>query len=241
MSGPRAAMAFLTPFGGATPPTDTAFGWFPVVGAGLGASLGLLWWGAGRAWPRPVAAALVVLADLALTGLLHFDGLVDSVDGLFAPVERSRRLAIMADPQVGAFGAVVGAAVLVLRFAALSVLAPSVLLLAGLWCGSRAFMAVVPALVPYARADTGGLATGFLGEGRGPAVIAASSGVAGLVTATALWHPLAGPVSALAGGCAAAGVVWLGRRRLGGYTGDVLGAAGVVFETVALVVAAARW
>jgi cobalamin synthase len=40
---------------------------------------------------------------------------------------------------------------------------------------------------------------------------------------------------------AAIGVVALARRRLGGYTGDVLGASGVVLETVGLVVAAARW
>ncbi len=241
MSGPRAAVAFLTPLGGAAAPRGSALGWFPAVGAAIGALLGVLWWGAGRAWPRPVAAAVVVAADLAITGLLHVDGLVDSADGLLPPLDRARRLAVMAEPQVGAFGVVCAAAVLVLRFAALDVIAPSVLLLAGLWCGSRTVMAVVPALVPYARAETGGLASAFVGAGRAPAVVAGASGVLGLVTLTALWRPVAGLVAAAAGLVAATGVVWLGRRRLGGYTGDVLGAAGVLFETVALVAAAARW
>ena len=55
------------------------------------------------------------------------------------------------------------------------------------------------------------------------------------------WHPLAGP-AALAGAAAGGAVVaTLAQRRLGGFTGDVLGATGVVAETVGLVVAAARW
>jgi adenosylcobinamide-GDP ribazoletransferase len=51
----------------------------------------------------------------------------------------------------------------------------------------------------------------------------------------------AGPVTALAAAGGFAAVVGLARRRVGGYTGDVLGAAGVVAETVGLLVAAARW
>jgi len=45
----------------------------------------------------------------------------------------------------------------------------------------------------------------------------------------------------IAGVTAAGLVLWLARRRIGGFTGDVLGACGVLFETSALVVAAARW
>ena len=55
------------------------------------------------------------------------------------------------------------------------------------------------------------------------------------------WRRLGGGVALAAALVGAAGVLWLALRRLGGFTGDVLGAAGVVFETVALVVASARW
>jgi len=217
--------------------------WFPAVGAAMGGLLGLLWWSTEHIWPASVAAAIVVGADLALTGLLHIDGLVDAADGLLPHLERDRRLAVMREPSVGAFGIAAGAVVLLARYAALGSVRPSILLLTGIWCGSRAIMAVIPSLVRYARADTGGLATAFLSEGRAavPAIMAAATGTAGLLCATMLWRPLAGAVAALSGLAAVALVIWFAVRRIGGFTGDVLGAAGVVFETVALIVAAARW
>jgi adenosylcobinamide-GDP ribazoletransferase len=242
VSGPRAAVSFLTPFGGATAPTPSAFGWFPAVGAAMGALLGVFWWAAAHIWPAAVVAAIVVGADLALTGLLHMDGLVDCADGLLPHLSRERRLAVMREPTIGAFGIAAGAAVLLARFAAISSIHPSVLLLTGIWCGSRTVMAVAPSVLPYARADEGGLATSFLSAtGRRPALIAAITGVAGLTSAAMLWRPLGGAVAALSGLAAAVLVLAFARRRLGGFTGDVLGAAGVVFETTALVVAAARW
>ena len=100
--GLRQAVAFLTPLGGARAPSSDALRWFPVIGLGLGLALGGIWWGAGRLWPAPVAAALVVAADLGLTGLLHVDGLTDSADGLLPPLDRERRLEVMAAPDVGA-------------------------------------------------------------------------------------------------------------------------------------------
>jgi adenosylcobinamide-GDP ribazoletransferase len=235
-------VAFRTPLGGAAPPSPTAFAWFPAVGAAIGALLGLLWWSTEHIWPPAVAAAIVIGADLALTGLLHIDGLVDAADGLLPHLERSRRLAVMGEPTVGAFGIAAGAVVLLARFAALETTRPSIVLLVGIWCGSRAVMAVVPSVVPYARADTGGLATSFLAPGRvAPGVVAAVTGIAGLFGAAMLWRPLGGAVAALSGLAAAAVVVAFANRRVGGFTGDVLGAAGVMFETVAMVVAAARW
>ena len=78
----RAALAFLTPWPGARLPTPRALRWFPLVGALLGFVLGGLWWVTAKAWPLPVAAAIVVVADLALTGMLHLDGLADCADGM---------------------------------------------------------------------------------------------------------------------------------------------------------------
>jgi adenosylcobinamide-GDP ribazoletransferase len=237
--GLRGAVGFLTPLGGAAGPTPGAVAWFPVVGAAVGLALGGFWWVVARAWPAPVVAALVVAADLALTGMLHFDGLLDSADGLLAHLDRDRRLAVMAGPEVGAFALAVGVAVLLGRFGALASLRPAPLLLAALWCASRTLMAATMRAVPYARAsDGGGLASSFLG--RAEAVTLVAGGVAALAMAAA-WRPVAGPVAVLAAAAAGTGVVLLGRHQLGGFTGDVLGAAGVVAETVGLIVASARW
>jgi adenosylcobinamide-GDP ribazoletransferase len=150
-----------------------------------------------------------------------------------------RRIEVMAEPGVGAFGVGVGAAAVVLRLVALDATAPSVLLLAGLWCASRTLMATAAVLVPYARRE-GGLASSFLGARRNLLPVVAP-GTGASIALLLAWNRRAGGVviaAALVGGVA---VVALARRRLGGFTGDVLGAAGVVAETLGLVVAAARW
>src|SRR3954451_21883132 len=114
----RRALAFLTPLpvGRAGAPDRRSLAWVPVVGALIGLALGGIWWGAEHIWPPAVAAALVVLADLALTGMLHMDGLVDSADGLLphAPTEgheeeggRQWRLDVMQQADIGAFGVVI--------------------------------------------------------------------------------------------------------------------------------------
>jgi len=239
---PRAALAFLTPLGGAVEPTPGALAWFPVVGALLGALLGYVWWLGTHLWPVAVAAVLVVVADLALTGLLHFAGLVDAADGLLPHLSRSRRLEVMAEPTVGAFGIGVAGLVLIARFAALASMRPSVILLVGIWCGSRTIMAVAATVLPYARSEAGGLASAFRAiDDRRPGIVAGALGLAVTLACLLAWRRLGGGVALAAGVVGAAGVLWLALRRLDGFTGDVLGAAGVIFETVALVVASARW
>jgi cobalamin 5'-phosphate synthase/cobalamin synthase len=244
----RRAVAFLTPLGRATVPDATSFMWFPVVGAAIGAVLGLLWWGLARVWPPEVVATVVVVADLGLTGMLHIDGLIDTADGLLPPhADRERRLQVMSDPAAGAFGTTATVAVLLLRWAGLSAIHPSVLLLVGIWAASRTLMAAVALTLPYARTE-GGLASAFLapeGAGTAPAatvrLVVVLSGACLALAGCLLWKPLGGAVTLVAEGAAGAAVVWLAVRRIGGFTGDVLGAAGVVAESVALVVAAARW
>ena len=236
MSGPRRAIGFLTVLGGATEPSPAAVAWFPVVGAGFGFGLGLLWWTADRLWPAAVAAALVVVVDLAVTGFLHADGLVDSADGLLPHLDRDRRLEVMAAPDIGAFGVWVAISTFALRWAALVALRPNPFLLASLWCASRTAMAVTITWVPYAREE--GLASAF-GSQKNRGVLAIGLPLAVLLAG--MWHGLAGLLAVIAGVGAAAMVVGLARRRVGGFTGDVLGAAGVMAETTGLVVAAAKW
>jgi len=232
----REAFAFLTVLGGPAPPTPRALRWFPLVGAAVGAAVGGVWWLADRAFPALLAAALAVTADLAVTGLLHVDGLADAADGLLPHADRARRLEIMRTAGVGAFGAAVLGTVLVLRVGALAARPADVGLLVGLWCASRTVVAVAPVWIPYAR-DTG-LAAPLLERPASPLVAVALAPAAALATVTVGW------VGGVAVGAAVLGVVLvlgLAWRRVGGFTGDVLGAAIVVGETVGLVVAAARW
>ena len=212
-----------------------ALPWFAVVGAMLGAILGGTWWLADRLWFEPLAATIVVTVDLALTGMLHVDGLADSADGLLPHAERPRRLEIMRTPDVGAFGVAVVALALLLQVGALATRAVSVPLMIGVWAAARAVVASVPAFVPYAR-DTG-IASGLL-EHAPPwpvLIVVPAAAVAAIGTG------FAGVAGVGFGVAAGVGVVLTARRRLGGFTGDVLGATVVVVQTVGLVVAAARW
>lgn len=239
----REALAFLTPFGGAATPSSKALWWFPVVGAGQGLVLGVIWWTADRVFPALVVGVIVVVSDLVITGMLHLDGLADSADGLLAPLDRQRRLDVMSTPEIGAFGVGVVISVLMMRVAALAALTPSLFLLAGLWCASRTAMAAGVSLIPYAR--TSGLASAFLDSNKPGWVLVGMGGVGSLVLA------LIGAVVVDADGVGIFGVAGVGlgafavlqlaRRRIGGFTGDVLGAAGVVGETLGLVLATARW
>jgi adenosylcobinamide-GDP ribazoletransferase len=245
----RKAMAFLTPLGGASVPSPGALDWFPIVGAVIGLAVGGVWWLAARAWQPVAAAGVVLVADAALTGYLHYDGLADAADGLLPPMSPQRRLEVMADPAVGAFGAVTVVLVVVLRFGAFASTSAAPLVVGALWCGSRAAMAVVARCLHYAR--PGGLATAFVTDGEGQsahqgrgvagALVPGTIGVAlglGMAVAGRGAHGLAAMAGELA---AIALVVVFAQRRIGGFTGDVLGAAGVVGETVGLLVLAAKW
>jgi adenosylcobinamide-GDP ribazoletransferase len=232
----REAFAFLTVLGGARTPTPRALRWFPVVGAAIGALVGAVWLGANEVFPSLLVAALAVAADLAVTGMLHADGLADATDGLLPHADRARRLEIMRAPDVGAFGIAALGAVLLLRFAAFATQSADVLLVIGIWCAVRTLVAVAPSWLAYARES--GVASPLLTEptSRWPLVA-----VLPAAAAAALGIGWPGLVAIAAAATAVIGVLGLARARIGGFTGDVLGAAIVVGETVGLVVAGARW
>lgn len=236
MSGLRSAFSLLTVFGKGAAPSPAAPQWFCVVGLLLGVAIGGMWWAASLIWPPAIAALVVLIADMGFTGMLHLDGLADSGDGLLPHMDRARRLEVMAQPDIGAFGVVIVAALLLSRFAALTSLTPAPLLIAALWGAARAGMALAMTRLPYAR--PGGLAQSFSGARRPGLVVA---GLVACFGVAAIWDPVAGPVAVGLALMGAAAVLGLGSRRLGGYTGDVLGASGVTAETVGLLAAAARW
>lgn len=236
----RAAVGFLTIFGGASRPDGRTMAWFPAIGAAIGLALGGVWWAAAELWPPLLAAVVVVAADLLITGLLHVDGLSDSADGLLPPLgSRERRLAVMADPTAGAFGVAVVATMLALRVGALAAIRPDALGLAAIWCASRTLMATAALGLTYVR--PGGLASDFVGPAARRLVWPVTLG--GLLVAGALaaagngWHGLIALTATIGGGAL---VLWLAHRRIGGYTGDVLGAAAMTAETTGLLALAAR-
>ena len=236
MSGLRDAVGLLTTLGRRGGSLHArALGWFPLLGAALGALVGACWWAADEVWTPLPAAVLVVVVDLAVTGMLHVDGLADSADGLLPHADRDRRLAIMRAPDVGAFGVAIVGIALIALVAALASQPVSVLLVIGLWMAGRSLVAAVPALVPYAREQ--GIATPLLdGAPRWPLVcVPIAAAIAALETGAR------GATAVVVGVAAGIGVLALARRRLGGFTGDVLGATIVVVETIGLLVAAARW
>ncbi len=236
-----AAVRFLTlvpmpgPAGGGE--LRAAARYFPLVGAAVGAAGGCaaeaaLWAGFG---PQ-LAAVFAVAAQLALTGALHEDGLADSADGLCGGRDRAARLAIMRDSAVGTYGVLALAAVLAARAGALAELAPAGALAAAMaasGAASRAAMTAAMRLLPPARGD--GLAARAGRPGGAGMALA-------LLTAAVCAAPLVGGGAlALAGGAAAgaAAVGAFARRRIGGATGDVFGAAQAVSEAAALCALAA--
>lgn len=236
------ALRFLTvvPVPGREPAGAAALGraawWFPVVGLLIGAVLVLVDRLGVAIWPPTVAAAMVVTVWKVASGGIHLDGLADSLDGL-AGHDAARRLAIMRDSRIGVFGAAGLILHLVLLITALAslpgALRPRVLLLAAL------LGRVAPLLAgAWLRPATPG-------QGLGAAFAASLSRWAGPVHALAVggvvWC-LLGPAGV---GVAAAG--WAGAllcgmlvaRRLGGLTGDVLGAVVELAELFTVLAAAA--
>jgi adenosylcobinamide-GDP ribazoletransferase len=142
----------------------------------------------------------------------------------------------MAEPAIGTYGAVAVSVALLLRTTSLAAIEPDALLLAAIWCASRTAMAVIARALPYARGE--GLATSFLG---GSWVGVAIGGSIAALALGFLAYGGVGLLSVVVALGTGSLVALIALRRLGGYTGDVLGAAGVIGETVALLVAASSW
>ncbi|HWM12269.1 MAG TPA: adenosylcobinamide-GDP ribazoletransferase [Solirubrobacteraceae bacterium] len=229
----REAIAFLTvlPAGGGRLGPRAA-PWFALVGAAVGALVGGAALGLAELMPPLLAGALAVALELAITGALHADGLADSADGLGGR-DRDRALAIMRDHALGAYGASALVLDLLVKSAALGALAQAgeLLPVVAAFALSRAAALPLAAVLPYARP----------GEGTGRALDGLTLRVAALGAVPAL------ALAAFAGAYAAvavalvvtAGVGALAHRRLGGVTGDVMGAAIELTATAALVTAVA--
>lgn len=211
-----------------------AAGWFPVVGLVLGGCLALASLGVDRVVPPGVGGMLLVALWAALTGGLHLDGLADTCDGLGGAWSRERALAIMRDARSGPYGVAAIVLVLGLKAAALASLPEGLAWRALLLAPTlgRAGPLLLVRLCPPARPDGAGHA--FAAGARWPAV------AAGGVIAVAVSVLTLGPWGALPVGAAGLFVWRLSaylRRRLGGFTGDTLGALVETIEAGVLTLA----
>lgn len=205
---------------------------FPLVGLLVGALLFALDLALARLLPREPRAALLIVATIALTRALHLDGLMDCCDGLFGGFTPERRLAIMRDSRVGAFGVLGAITILLLRYGGLValdggwrivglLLPPTV----GRWGMTLAIVAF-----PYARATGMGLA---FKEAARPWHLGLAT-LAAVGIGVGVWLPWGGVALV-----AAAFVALVAARfmvgRLGGLTGDCYGAINELVEAALLI------
>jgi adenosylcobinamide-GDP ribazoletransferase len=238
MTGLGSAVTFLTrvPMRPATPLSPEALPWFPVVGAVLGLVAAAVH-AAGYLVAAPLlAAALAVATTVLLTGALHEDGLADAADAWGGASTREAALRILRDPRHGTYGVLALVLSVGLRVAALASLPPTVAItvLSSVHAISRG--ALVPLLwaSPPARPD--GLASRLAGQVPTlTVVLTALATVAIGVVLLAVWVVPAVIVTF----AIVTTVRWLAMRRIGGITGDVLGAAQQLVEVALLVMLAA--
>ena len=234
LSAPAVAAMFLTrlPVRGPRVALAGAVVAFPLVGILVGAMGGGAFWLAALAGLPPLASALIALAaTVILTGALHEDGLADAADGLAGHTAEDS-IRIMRDSRTGGYGVLAMVFSVGLRAAALAAIAdPLAVVMAMVAVGaiSRAAMPAVMLALP------GATSTG-LGAAAGKP--AAADTLFGIAVAALLALALLGPAGALAILAAATVatlvIAALARRRLGGYTGDILGAVQQLAEIAAL-------
>jgi adenosylcobinamide-GDP ribazoletransferase len=238
-----AAIRFLTIFpapnyeDSATADLRASVGWFPVIGLMLGIVAALAGWLMQRLGVPPLLmSVLLVTLMLSFSGGLHLDGLSDTADGFLSSRTRDRTLEIMRDSHVGAMGVLAIVVMILLKFAAIASVGyrgvvPAALLMP---VAGRCALVFQMAVLPYARQS--GLASVFY-ERRprwsaawAACVLAvAACGATGLIRGAVIW-----------GVCVIGSLVFSSYvyRKIGGATGDTLGAACEWVEAVPVVLLA---
>ncbi|CAB1077773.1 Cobalamin synthase (EC [Olavius algarvensis Delta 1 endosymbiont] len=200
--------------------------YFPIVGIVLGILLALFDYVAVSFWGRPVASLLDVVFLVLLTGAFHIDGLADAADGLLGQRPKEKILAIMKDSRLGTMGLVAIVAGLAIKWAGISSLNDHrALLLIVVPAYARAGMLFGMRYLPYGRSG-GGTGADFFNHHldlyafRGLAV---PLGISVFLGWQAIWLITCFAVIT-------AGLIHYYKRRLGGITGDMLGAMAEILE-----------
>jgi adenosylcobinamide-GDP ribazoletransferase len=223
--------------------------YFPLVGGIVGLINVAVWWLSSQWFPRAVAVGLMLAASLLLTGAFHEDGLADICDGLGGGNTRERALAVMKDSRIGAFGALGLLMLLGLKWSTLVALPTAGFALivvaahvVSRWCSIGLIWAL-----RYARADGEGKSREFdgglpgvewlLSGAIGLAAVAITAIGSGAATSTSLVSAAAAGFGAAAGSAVMAAAYFT--HRIGGYTGDCLGAVQQLSELTFLLGAVA--
>jgi adenosylcobinamide-GDP ribazoletransferase len=230
-----------------TPDMVLALPWFPAVGLLVGGLLALADRILAPVTGLALRSALLLAVTAGLTGMLHFDGFIDCCDALLGTRPSERRLEILRDSRVGAYGVVGGGLLLLIRFAALAALArPDLRLLALLIAPLLGRWSMVYAIARFPYARPAGLGSAFRAHGRhlalatlGACVALAVLGVA-VAVSVAPAHPwsLVPLVACVALAALLVTLVvthWISRRLDGGLTGDAYGALNECVEVATLV------
>lgn len=214
-----------------------AAGWFPLVGAAVGALGGGVRVGCEPLVGRTVATVLGMIAIVIVTGALHLDGLADTADGLGARGDVRRRLEVMRDSATGVYGTLAVVAWALLMLTAVASLDADRALRALIAAGALARLAALlhAAGTRPARAD--GLGAAFKATRR--ALIAGAA--TAVAVALAVGGAYAGGVAVGATLLVAASSVVFARRTLGGRTGDTLGATVALTEAAVCTALLAVW
>lgn len=209
--------------------------YFPLVGAVVGAIAAGVYCAAALVLPAPVAAVLSTAASICITGAFHEDGFADTCDGLGGGLTRERALEIMKDSRVGAYGAIGIVCMLAAKLSALATLPPRQAVAALLLAHPLSRLAATALIwkLDYVRGEGKAKPLAQQMTSAEFAIAAATACLpAVLLLATGWSTPGAVTAAAIAALVAA---LWLGRlfvRRLGGYTGDCLGAVQQLAETL---------
>ena len=205
-----------------------AMAWFPLVGLIIGAALAGVRWAMALAFGPLLASALTLAAWVAVTGGLHLDGAVDCFDALALAAPAERRLAVLKDVHVGAYGVVGAALLLLIKWLAIGE-APWPALVAAPVLGRMALVYVTAA---FAYARPSGMGAAFKAQLSARCVAVAALATLACVLLLGTWRgALAAGFSWLAAWATGA---WAARQLGGGITGDVYGLACEVVEVVAL-------
>lgn len=214
-----------------------ALAWFPVVGGAVGGLAGAVRIVFDHLLGRGPSTVLAMAALVLVTGALHQDALADTFDGLGVRGDRARRLSVMRDSTLGAFGVLALVVWALLLFTSLEPLTRGHALRALIAAGATGRLAAILHGLILAPARQEGLGVGLRVTGRA----AAAAAVLAVVIALAAMGPLR---ALLALGVAAAGaavVTAVARSAVGGSTGDTLGAAVAITEVGVCLALLASW
>ena len=201
--------------------------WLPVVGLLTGAISAGVWWGSRLLWSNSVATLLAMVAFVVLTGAMHEDGFGDACDGMGVPGPREKVLQVLKDPQMGTFGVIGILFSLGMRYTFWSALPATHWWYIPLTeAMSRVAIPLWSWLRPYARKE-GPSKADYLREADSTGIPWILWGAVSSITAGSAFYLLQvqGLAGLLAAGVASALPIYVYHRKIGGVTGDVLGAS----------------